>query len=485
MATRRIRAVHAGRSPSTSTRWAARRSRTPSPRPRASGRPRHDRQRRDRLHDGGTGGAATSPPSLPAAGLPGTVIGIDGARLGQATTVIFGDVAAAFTIDASGHITAVAPAGRRRRGRRAGRQRHRPQRRLALGPLHVHRLAGGRPAGRGRAVAERKLICGRVPTCGATRCAARAGSSRATTAASGCASPAARGARPRTCGASRSGPEPRSTPATGSSFSCAELPAQEHEREAHRAAPARRGDPVARPGDPRAQIVGLRRVGMRRPGSARRWRSASTRSGPSPPRSRPRTCTARQPVALARARRARRSRGSSSRVAPPSAARYSSVGSRAQKPSPSSTWPPGRVSCGHAVEGLVEAAERVRSSPTHALSAKLALDACPASRGARTRSCGPGRARRGAPAGLLDLRRGEVDAEAAAARALGQADEQLARGRSRCRAHGRRGRAPAKARTSSTTAGSSGSWNGRSPWVMALSRSRGVLIASGSARTRP
>jgi hypothetical protein len=62
--------------------------------------------------------SATAAPALPevtavapSSGPPGTVVGIDGARLGQATAVTFGGAPVSFTIDTSGHITAIAPRG--------------------------------------------------------------------------------------------------------------------------------------------------------------------------------------------------------------------------------------------------------------------------------------------------------------------------------------------------------------------------------------
>ena len=73
-----------------------------------------DRDPTDNSAAGSTMAAPAAPDVTgiaPAEGLPGTAVGIDGTRLGQATTVTFGDVAASFTIDSSGHITATAPAG--------------------------------------------------------------------------------------------------------------------------------------------------------------------------------------------------------------------------------------------------------------------------------------------------------------------------------------------------------------------------------------
>jgi uncharacterized repeat protein (TIGR01451 family) len=99
----------------------------------------------------------------PAGGPPGTVVGIDGARLGQATAVSFGDVAAAFAIDSGGHITAVAPAGLDgavdvRVGNVTGLSPTSPSARFTFtaSPVAARPVA---PA----PVAERKLICGRVP----------------------------------------------------------------------------------------------------------------------------------------------------------------------------------------------------------------------------------------------------------------------------------------------------------------------------------
>ena len=111
--------------------------------------------------------AAPAPPDVtavaPGSGLPGTVIGIDGARLGQATTVTFGDVAASFTIDTSSHITAVAPAGLDgavdvRVGNVTGRSAASPSARFTYTASPV----APEPAAVAP-VAERKLICGRVP----------------------------------------------------------------------------------------------------------------------------------------------------------------------------------------------------------------------------------------------------------------------------------------------------------------------------------
>ena len=91
------------------------------------------------------------------------MVGIDGARLGQATTVTFGDVAASFTIDTSGHITAVAPAGLDgtvdvRVGNVTGLSAASPSARFTFtASPWPPQPAAVAPVGRAR------LICGRVP----------------------------------------------------------------------------------------------------------------------------------------------------------------------------------------------------------------------------------------------------------------------------------------------------------------------------------
>ena len=223
----------AGRRSSSPPRRRCRRHRDRVPRPpgdrriravhaRRRRRPRHARRQpiahtvtasaaagdRDTTDNSATGSTIAAPAApdvttvAPGSGPPGTAVGIDGTRLGQATAVSFGDVAASFTIDSSGHITAVAPRGCRRDGRRPGRQRDRAQRRLIVGTLHVRRAhryplrwpPPHRSPGDGSSA-------GASPTSAATRCAARAGSSRATAAGYAAVHGSRRGARHRTCGA--------------------------------------------------------------------------------------------------------------------------------------------------------------------------------------------------------------------------------------------------------------------------------------------
>ena len=72
-------------------------------------------------------------------------------------------MAASFTIDTSSHITAVAPAGVDGDGRRAGRQRDRAQRRIASARFTFTAPPVAPEPAAVAPVAERKLICGRVP----------------------------------------------------------------------------------------------------------------------------------------------------------------------------------------------------------------------------------------------------------------------------------------------------------------------------------
>ena len=125
-----------------------------------------DRDMTDNSATGSTTAAPAAPDVTavtPGRGLPGTAVGIDGARLGQATTVIFGDVAGSFTIDGSSHITAVAPAGVSGTvDVRVGND-NRTQRRVVVGGFTLTTAPAAAPVAAVAPVAGRKLICGRVP----------------------------------------------------------------------------------------------------------------------------------------------------------------------------------------------------------------------------------------------------------------------------------------------------------------------------------
>lgn len=125
-----------------------------------------DRDTTDNSATGSTMAAPAAPDVTtvaPGSGPPGTAVGIDGTRLGQATAVSFGDVAASFTIDSSGHITAVAPAGVEgtvdvRVGNETGLSAASSSARFTfVSPPVPVAVATTAP------VAGRRLICGRVP----------------------------------------------------------------------------------------------------------------------------------------------------------------------------------------------------------------------------------------------------------------------------------------------------------------------------------